>query len=172
MDVSEGTPDSGIDVSRPKKHKRDIPSDELEHLRARLRAQQKEKLSRPLLFQTSVPSVIDPSAVRQLIMYALEGGNAQGIKPTWCSVVRWLKISQIVVVSLDGLTKDDFDEYSVVCPHPKLFLDIHGPLEPQESGDMARNLLEYTLSKRGLAKFSSAERTKRMQDGSLKPAYR
>lgn len=142
-----------------------LPEDELEHLRARLRAQQKEKLSRPVLFQTTIPAVLRPADVRQLLMYALEGGCAQGIKPEWCSLVRWQKISQILVVAVDNMTRDDWDRESSVHTKLKSFLDVWGPLEPQDEKHISKCLLEYPVSLRRLGKMGRGTKEEQLSQG-------
>ncbi|OWA52054.1 putative RNA exonuclease NEF-sp [Hypsibius exemplaris] len=141
------SPDSGIESETPSANGY-LPPNELESLRARLRAQQKEKLSRPLLFQTLPTELLQLSNVRQLLLYALVGGDAPGLKPEWCTLVRWQKITQVVVVAINGLTREDWDAYSTqTSPALKNFLDIGGPLEPIEEGCLARNLLEPSVNR-------------------------
>ena len=148
------SPDSGIEVDPPPTRKV-LPPNELELLRARLRTQQKEKLSRPLLFQTNNrPDLLQLSHIRQLLLYSLIGGDAPGLKPEWCTLVRWQKVSQVVVVALDGITKQDWDEYATDAPALKNFLDVWGSLEPQEEGTLAMNLLESPAN-RGLKKMQT-----------------
>ncbi|XP_055350508.1 LOW QUALITY PROTEIN: uncharacterized protein LOC129597091 [Paramacrobiotus metropolitanus] len=168
---AESSPDSGIDVAAPKPTHRVMPAEELEHLRARLRAQQKDKLSRPLLFQTHVPPLIQCADVRQLLMYALEGGNAHGLKPSWCTLVRWQKISQIIVVSVENMTMEQFNAFSESDPALRLFLDIRGPLVAQESGHLAQNLLEYPLSQRSLETIPHAKKRQMVSNGALNVTY-
>jgi hypothetical protein len=151
VDPTSRSPNSSIEI-QPKKPQV-IPPKELEHLRARLRAQQKEKLSRPLLYQTFIPELLHASDVRQLLLYALIGGDASGLKPEWCTLVRWQKLSQVVVFAIEGMTQADWEDYSVVSPALKNFLDVGGRLEPQDETALSRNLLEYPLSNRSLKRI-------------------
>ncbi|GAU99145.1 hypothetical protein RvY_10187 [Ramazzottius varieornatus] len=167
----ESSPDSGVEVE-PKSHPKILPEDELEHLRARLRAQQKEKLSRPVLFQTTIPSMLRPADVRQLLMYALEGGGASGIKPEWCSLIRWQKISQVIVVSVENMTRVDWDKYSLANRQLRTFLEVYGPLEPQDEKHLSKCLLEYPLSITRLEKMGRGTKERQISQGSLFPMYK
>ncbi|XP_013390047.1 uncharacterized protein LOC106158544 isoform X2 [Lingula anatina] len=171
----------------PPTKKLNISEDEYARIRAEIRARQKEAMQRPKIFLTlddiqpyvptpqhfpTIPPQISgkeelemPSYqphlfmldVQHLLLYAIQG-NTASYKPRWCKLLRWQKVSHIAVVTVQGLSFEEYTQHKDCFQHLGSFDVEVGLVSPYQYGSsVEEDLFQVPLSSSYMKKLGIKE---------------
>ncbi|KAL4239595.1 exonuclease [Mactra antiquata] len=151
-----------------------------------MRERQKASMQRPKLFMTldelaqddplqtdpeevKVPPPLFMADVQHLLLYALQGMQAS-IKPRWCRLLRYGKITKVVTVVLDDLSLDEFNKYPESLPTLTQAFDIKTELiSPVQYGSSVReDIMNVPISMSQIKKQTNKGQNKGSLDIKLK----
>ncbi|XP_077980425.1 RNA exonuclease 5-like [Glandiceps talaboti] len=121
----------------------------------------REIFGRSVEKEGAVVPPLEVKNIQNLILYSLMGMKAS-VMPRWCRLLRWTKITSVVLVVLDGVTQQHSED-THICKNISRLFDMSVPIKPVKK-NLEYDLLNVPVTKTKFKKTKDKDRLKHIKE--------